>query len=187
MKKAELRKEYKAKRQALLPAQVNDFSMVFAQRAISEWIQPGQTIHCYLPIARFNEANTFYLIKMLLEQGYTVYSSVTHMENNTLSHFSLHANIRLQNDEWGIPFPVDTPLFETVDPDVIIVPLLCCDQYGNRVGYGKGYYDRFLSSCPKALKIGFSFFDPVDSIEDAAQHDVPINVLITPYQTHVFK
>ena len=65
--------------------------------------------------------------------------------------------------------------------DVIIIPLLCFDKQGNRVGYGKGFYDRFLQKCsPKALKVGFCLQEPIELVEDLNEFDVKMDVCITP-------
>ena len=71
--------------------------------------------------------------------------------------------------------------------DLVIVPLLCFDKKGNRVGYGKGYYDRFLKQCRKdCIKIGFSYFDPIDQVEDINKFDVKLDYGITPDAIYQF-
>jgi 5-formyltetrahydrofolate cyclo-ligase len=71
--------------------------------------------------------------------------------------------------------------------DLIFVPLVAFDERGYRVGYGKGYYDRYLAQCrPDAIKIGFSFFDAVEYIEDIDEFDVPLNLCITPHRIYEF-
>jgi len=65
--------------------------------------------------------------------------------------------------------------------DAVLIPLLAFDNQGFRVGYGGGFYDRFLPACrPEALKVGLSFFDPVDVIEDKDQYDIPMDYCVTP-------
>ena len=65
-------------------------------------------------------------------------------------------------NRYGIPEPIKSKS-KTVTPDIVLVPLLAFDKYKNRIGYGKGYYDRFLSSCAKRKKkpiivgVAFSF------------------------------
>jgi 5-formyltetrahydrofolate cyclo-ligase len=77
-----------------------------------------------------------------------------------------------------------------IDPlevDFIIMPLFAFDEKGYRVGYGKGYYDRFLKKCnDSCLKIGLSYFDAVDEIEDTDEFDVPLDLCVTPQQVYVF-
>ena len=64
-------------------------------------------------------------------------------------------------------------------PDLVIVPLLAFDKKGYRVGYGKGFYDRFLQNS-KTLKIGLSFFAPTEEIIDVHLNDVRLDKCITP-------
>ncbi len=71
--------------------------------------------------------------------------------------------------------------------NMVLVPLLAVDRKGNRVGYGKGFYDRFLATCsPGCIKAGFSYFDPVDEIADTGDFDVPLDLCITPQTVYVF-
>jgi 5-formyltetrahydrofolate cyclo-ligase len=93
---------------------------------------------------------------------------------------------QLKQNQWGI----DEPEFgEEIYPeefDLIIVPLLAFDKSGHRVGYGKGYYDRFLSKCrPDAKRIGLSFFKPTDNI-DAEEHDLQLTSVITTAEIFTF-
>jgi 5-formyltetrahydrofolate cyclo-ligase len=70
---------------------------------------------------------------------------------------------------------------------MIIIPLLAFDEKGYRVGYGKGFYDRYLKECREdCLKIGLSYFEAVPSVDDAAEFDVPLDFCITPQRTYVF-
>lgn len=73
------------------------------------------------------------------------------------------------------------------DIDMVIVPLLGFDTNGYRVGYGKGFYDRFLCKCRKdCVKVGFSYFEPVDAIEDVNQFDVKLDYCITHERIYSF-
>ena len=78
-----------------------------------------------------------------------------------------------------------TPVFVRIN--MIFVPLLSFDKNGYRVGYGKGFYDRYLSQCRgDCLKIGFSYFEPLDAIDDTNEFDVPLNLCVTPTTVYVF-
>jgi len=71
--------------------------------------------------------------------------------------------------------------------DLIFVPLLAFDETGNRVGYGKGFYDKFLTKCrPDAIKVGLSYFEAIDRISDSEQFDIPLNYCITPQRIYEF-
>lgn len=88
---------------------------------------------------------------------------------------------------FGVDEPVGGKKVSTAAIEMVIVPLLSFDKKGNRVGYGKGYYDRFLTDCNNScIKIGFSYFGPVDTIEDINQYDIPLDYCITPEQIFTF-
>ena len=88
---------------------------------------------------------------------------------------------------FGIPEPKGGSEISPELIDMVIVPLLCFDQSGNRVGYGKGYYDRFLKKCRKdCIKIGFSYFSPIVSIEDTNEFDIPLDYGISPDAIYEF-
>lgn len=102
---------------------------------------------------------------------------------------SLHfaSETELVTNAWDIREPANT---ETVEPgkiDMVLVPLLCCDNQGHRVGYGKGFYDRFLSKCsPGCFKIGLSYFEPVAAIEDIHAGDISLDLCVTPEGVSIF-
>lgn len=90
--------------------------------------------------------------------------------------------------EWGIPEPVGGMIMDPFSFDVILVPLVAFDKNGHRVGYGKGFYDRYLALCrPDCLKIGISLFEPVELIEDVESHDIPLDLAICPSQVYDFR
>ena len=71
--------------------------------------------------------------------------------------------------------------------EVIFVPLLAFDKQGDRVGYGGGYYDKFLGDIKNnALKIGLSLFEPIDKILDIEDHDISLDYIITPKRVYNF-
>jgi 5-formyltetrahydrofolate cyclo-ligase len=94
----------------------------------------------------------------------------------------------LQLNAFGIQEPLP---FNLVPPnliDAMLVPLLGFDLKGHRVGYGKGYYDRYLVSANKWMqKIGISYLEPIDNFTDTNEFDVPLNTCITPWKTYEFE
>ena len=71
--------------------------------------------------------------------------------------------------------------------DLVFVPLLAFDEKGYRIGYGKGFYDKYLADCRNdCIKAGFCYFDPLASIDDSNEFDVPLNLCITPQNVYVF-
>lgn len=147
-------------------------------------------IHFYLPILKYSEPDTRPMMDFIrsAHPEISVVVSKSVMHDNRLTHHLYKQNDHLIQNRWGIDEP---SALDEVDPlliDFVIVPLLVCDVSGNRIGYGKGYYDRFLSECRVGVrKIGLSFFDPVDSeIADLNEQDVPLDACIVPGKTWYF-
>jgi 5-formyltetrahydrofolate cyclo-ligase len=110
----------------------------------------------------------------------------TNRQLGRLENIEFSPATELVENNWGIREPVG----EDTDPelmDVVVVPLLCFDGAGHRVGYGKGYYDEFLSRCqPDCRKAGVSFFPPVKQIDDLHDRDIQLDLCITPGRVYHF-
>ena len=189
MTKAKLRALYKTKRAALSPANVLSLSQKITARFFADsrilacLARPNAVAHTYLPIARQHEVDTWPIIHQLRRDfpQVRVWSSVTEPETHTLQHFQLTPDTQLTETKWGIPVPSGTFEPATGQPDLVIVPLLAFDRQGHRVGYGGGYYDRFLAQTnPDCLKIGLSFFEPVEHVEEVEETDVRLDGCVMP-------
>jgi 5-formyltetrahydrofolate cyclo-ligase len=109
------------------------------------------------------------------------------VDDHELEHCLLTDQTTLKLNRWGIPEPLSGISISPQQIEVVFVPLLAFDQEGHRVGYGKGYYDRFLGECPKStLKVGLSFFDPISKIEDIDTNDIALDFAITPERVYSF-
>jgi 5-formyltetrahydrofolate cyclo-ligase len=142
----------------------------------------------FYPIFDNREINTFLLTDYLHFKNPGLQICYPKMiSGGDMKAIVCNADSVFEANEYGILEPLDT---DTADPqqlDMVILPLLAFDQKGYRVGYGKGYYDRFLKHCREdCLKIGFSWFDALESIDDAADFDVPLDLCITPQRAYVF-
>ena len=85
----------------------------------------------------------------------------------------------LISGKFGIPEPIETMKIAHKNIDLVLVPGIMFDKEGHRVGYGFGYYDKFLKKTPKAVKIGLAFdFQVVDKIPKET-HDMPVNLIVT--------
>lgn len=149
-------------------------------------LQAVRTAHIFLPIIRQAEPDTE-LISQWLKEHYPAIRWVickTERSTSSLYHFVWDEQTVIQENSWGIREPLGGIRVDEQEIDLIFVPLLVFDQQGFRVGYGKGYYDRFLAKCrPDALKVGLSLFEPVADIVDIDQYDIALDLGITPHQT----
>ncbi|MEL7144942.1 MAG: 5-formyltetrahydrofolate cyclo-ligase [Bacteroidota bacterium] len=150
--------------------------------------QEASTFHCFLPIVKNKEPDTWPIIDLLRSQGKKIVVSKSDLTTNLLTHYCLEDRSQLQVNKWGIPEPVQGKPAEVADLDVILIPLLTFDEAGHRIGYGKGYYDRFLEGCrPDVLKVGISIFPPSDSLFDADPHDIAMDYCITHQRVYQFE
>lgn len=147
-------------------------------------------IHTFLPILHRREPNTFLLIEYLRTAWPEIAIIVprSDLKTNLMTHHVLRPDQVLIQNRWGIIEPYETDMsLEEQRIDMVLLPLLAFDKKGHRVGYGKGYYDRFLNLCKEDVqKVGLSLFEPVDCIIDIQPHDVPLDCCITPGRTWKF-
>lgn len=144
-------------------------------------------LHIFLPIAEKKEVNTWLLIHHIRSNfpDVILYTSKS-LRSGELEHFILEENTRLLVNKWGIPEPAEaTPLIPD-KLDLILVPLIIFDRKGHRIGYGKGYYDRFLAQYPDARKAGVSLSPPLDSIHFIEEQDIALDLCLTPYNVYHF-
>ncbi|AKA34824.1 5-formyltetrahydrofolate cyclo-ligase [Flagellimonas lutaonensis] len=186
MLKHELRKVYKEKRLHLSPSFILEHSIEIANRLLQLPIWHFTHYHVFLSIADKKEVDTHPIITTLQARDKCVVvpkiASGTEME-----HYLLTDSTKLVLNSWQIPEPVDGIKIEASKIDVIFMPLLAFDLMGNRVGYGKGYYDTFLKKCRQdSIKIGVSFFGAEEVISDVGPHDVPLDYCVTPTKIYSF-
>jgi 5-formyltetrahydrofolate cyclo-ligase len=180
--KQELRSAYRQLRKKLSSDQVKEKSK-HVSRQVEGWLDqhPGlDHFHLFFPIDRFNEVNTFYLKEVLERKDKVLYTSQVLKEELGMETLKLPKDAAFFLDEWGIPVPQESLMVSPNKIQVVFVPLLAYDLKGNRVGFGKGYYDAFLAKLsPDVIKVGLSFFEPEAEIVPE-EHDVPLTMCITP-------
>ncbi|QDH78834.1 5-formyltetrahydrofolate cyclo-ligase [Echinicola soli] len=180
--KGRLRRYYKQKRKALGPVRKADLDAQVAGQVL-DYVKAHrrfQHFHIFLPISKLTEINTFPIVRELLADGKHVYTSVTDHVNGGMKTVEIFSNTQYINDKWGIPVPIEAKEVMEKWIEIVFIPLLVCDLKGNRIGYGKGFYDRFLSRLsPEVFKVGLSYFVPEISIE-AEPHDISLDICILP-------
>lgn len=144
-----------------------------------------ETVHIFLPIIRLAEIDTLPMVRLMQKLGYSVYTSMI-LENGYMDVLDISNVEEFEEDSWGIPVPIKKRSANQQNIHLVVIPLVAFDEQGHRIGYGKGYYDRFLEHLSKdVIKVGLSFFDPVELITNEA-HDIKLNYCITPEKIHVF-
>jgi 5-formyltetrahydrofolate cyclo-ligase len=187
MLKKDLRQKYKAKRHELNEVEIEDLSLAIANKVLTLPIWDKTYFHIFLPIAEHKEVNTEYILHLLSGKDKEIVISKSDFTSRSMTHFLLTDNTKIKKNEYNIPEPVDGLEVPTHKIEVVFVPLLAFDKTGHRAGYGKGFYDKFLTECkPETIKIGLSFFEAEEKIKDVFESDVKLNYCVTPNEVYKF-
>lgn len=180
MLKSALRKQALNQRNALTWEQC----LVLSEKLLEQFkkldLSNISSLHIFLPIAHQKEPDTFLIIDWLQQYHPEIEIVVPKADfaTNLMSHHLYIDKQDLLNNHYHIPEPQKAKPFLAI-PDMVVVPLLAFDQRGYRVGYGKGFYDRFLQGLT-TQKIGLSFFDVIEEIIDVHLNDIRLDKCITP-------
>jgi len=189
MTKEEARRIYKEKRKELSAperAKLDDLMLIQFQTLSFPGID---YLLSFWPIGENNEPNT-HLFTDFLEfrnPALKVLYPKSDFERMDMDAIEIEADAPFHKNAWNIYEPMTGTVTDAGIIDMVFVPLLIFDKKGYRVGYGKGFYDKYLKLCkPDCLKVGFCYFDPVDEIEGRQDFDVPLSLYITPHTSYVF-
>ncbi len=192
--KETIRRAALARRQALPAAEIAQRSQMlcdqlFQHFPVAEW----RWLHLFLPLAQLNEPDTWLITRRIWAEGLAVRLAVPVVQPDgaSLKHYELTPDTPLHLNRWGIPEPEATTATEVLPAafDAVLVPLLAVDAAGHRVGYGGGFYDRFLAQCrPGTQFIGLNVLDeaPLAGIADVRPTDVALTATLTPSQVWRF-
>ncbi|HEY8387878.1 MAG TPA: 5-formyltetrahydrofolate cyclo-ligase [Parasegetibacter sp.] len=189
MLKSAIRKLYKAKREQLTESEWLKFDDLLLINFQQIDLPPLRFIHTYLPSEAKKEVETTNIVRYLqfVNPGLQVAVPKTDLENNQMISCLMDDDTEMVLNAIQIPEPVECRPVPDSEFDLILIPLLAFDKQGYRVGYGKGMYDRFLTRCrPDVIKVGLSFFEPVEEITDRNIFDVPLDICVTPQKVYEF-
>lgn len=189
MTKQEIRKLYKQKRLALSATErlkLDDLMLIQLQRLSFDDVR---VVMSFWPLENHGEMNT-HLYTRYLEltmPDLKISFPVIDFSDNTMHAVQVNDDTVFVENKYGISEPKEGEEVSPGELDLVFVPLLAFDKNGYRVGYGKGYYDRFLQYCRhNIITVGFSYFEAVDNIDNTHQFDVPLNYCITPHKIYEF-
>lgn len=187
MTKTELRKKYKQLRNNLSNNDIENLSIEIANQLLELPIWDKTYYHIFLPIEEQNEIDTSYVLSILQGKDKEIILPKSNFKDTSLNHYLLTDTTRIKKNEYNIPEPVDGIEVPISKIDVVFIPLLVFDKNGNRIGYGRGFYDRFLAKCnPKTIKIGLSFFDEDQQIINVSENDIKLSYCITPKKKYCY-
>jgi 5-formyltetrahydrofolate cyclo-ligase len=181
MTKAEIRTKYLEKRKQLSPGHLQKMSEEICNLVFTHFQLEGKNVSLFLPIERQHEINTYEIWEKAVKFGAKVAVPRSNFKTMEMKHILFETEDQLQLSPWGIPEPKKGRVVSPYSFDIVFVPLLAIDKRGHRVGYGKGFYDRFLRKCSQSCQfIGLHLFDIEDQIEDVFSGDMQLHGCITP-------
>jgi 5-formyltetrahydrofolate cyclo-ligase len=187
MYKKELRKKYKDLRAALSRETIEEQSLAIANQLLSLDIWDKTYFHLFLTIKEQKEIDTEFILPVLAGKDKEIVVSKSDFATLKMTHYLLSDNTKFKKNEYNIPEPLEGLEVPLTKIEVVFVPLLAFDLKGNRVGYGKGFYDKFLAHCqPETIKIGLSLFEAEKNIDDISENDIPLDFCITPKKIFSF-
>ena len=189
MNKQVLREVYLEKRKTLTKEEHSLRSLDVTKRTIAYLKESSaRNVHLFLPITKQRELDTWPILNFLIDSArFQPIVSTTIFEQKEMKHFLVDKNTNFAKDKYGIPSPVDAKPFQTEEIDIVFTPLISFDKVGNRIGYGGGFYDRFLAKCKSNTEIiGLAITPPLDFIPYAEHQDISLTGCINHHLTFDF-
>lgn len=189
MLKKDSRTKYKKLRAAISSDKIEEMSIQIANQLLNinldDFWKDQLYFHLFLTIEEQKEINTEHILNILFAKDKEVVISKSDFTSRKMVHYLLTENTRIKKNEYNIPEPIDGIEVPNNKINVVFIPLLAYDKKGNRVGYGKGFYDQFLKET-NCIKIGLSFFEPEEIIEDINTLDIALDCCVTPKKIFYF-
>jgi len=186
MDKETLRKVYLEKRKFLSQAEYEKRNRLLYSQLIGFLEQyQFRSLHIFIPIKKNKEPDTFPFIQFLCakRKDVEVVTGVSDLKNPIMHHVKITEDTTFLQNKWGIPEPKDGDSFPIDKIDCVFVPMVVGSKSGHRIGYGKGYYDRFLQKCRnKTLFVGVALGPLLEGDIFSNAYDIPMDVMITPFE-----
>lgn len=187
MNKKDLRIKYRALRLELSVEEIENKSLEIANQLLKLEIWDKTYFHLYLSIEEQKEINTEFILHVLQGKDKEIVVSKSNFSTLEMVHYLVTDSTKFKKNNYNIPEPISGLEVPISYLEVVFVPLLAFDGDGNRVGYGKGFYDKFLSECnPGTIKIGLSFFENENCIDNTFETDIALDYCITPTKIYTF-
>ena len=190
MTKTELRKFYLNERLSISDQDLAQLNWDICDNFFSQIdLRQIKVIHSFITMENTKEPDTWMIINRLQKNfaGIRISIPKINIESLSIENFYYENPEQLKVNSWGIREPQYGEPTPTAEIDIVLVPMLIADQFGHRVGYGKGFYDKFLATCKgSCIPVGLCFYEPVLRIDDINEWDMPLKYCVTPRQVHRF-
>ncbi len=181
MRKSEIRSVFKARRNSLSQEEVDLFSKNCFDHLLNKFNFENKNIGIFFPIKKFNEPNTFLFFDSLKIRNSNVYAPKSDFIKNEMDFYLIKSIMDLHVNDYGIPEPQSKNKTKIKSLDFILVPLLAINKSGFRVGYGKGFYDKFLMNFTgNPITIGVNLISDFVEIENIDSNDIPLDYFVSP-------
>lgn len=186
IERRQLRRELRARRRTIRGEARRRAAIELARRVdAARWLRPGRRIGLYL--AMDEEIDTAPLEQLARERGCLIaLPRITSLRHDRMRFF---AGSSIARGAFGILEPRGGRLVPARELDVVFMPLVGFDALGNRIGMGRGFYDRHfahrlrLAHWRRPLLVGLAYgVQQVDALPFAA-HDVPVDAIVTESST----
>ena len=185
--KEKLRKEALLKRAKLKSLKVENISKKITTELFKNFDFNKLNVHLFYPILKNNEVNTWH-IHNKLSNSKNLYTTIFDESTKSWKCISFQPKVKFNTGKFNIPFPsiYKVDLFKKID--IILIPLIVFDKYGNRIGYGKGVYDNILKELnTNCIKVGLSLFKVSLENIQSESHDIALDYCQTPNKLFNFK
>lgn len=185
--KEKLRKEALLKRAKLKSLKVENISKKITTELFKNFDFNKLNVHLFYPISKNNEVNTWH-IHNKLSNSKNLYTTIFDESTKSWKCISFQPKVKFNTGKFNIPFPsiYKVDLFKKID--IILIPLIVFDKYGNRIGYGKGVYDNILKELnTNCIKVGLSLFKVSLENIQSESHDIALDYCQTPNKLFNFK
>ncbi|MEX0681787.1 MAG: 5-formyltetrahydrofolate cyclo-ligase [Balneolales bacterium] len=174
-----LRKKFKSQREQLGITDLKSLGQKIAERLfLSEWYRNAYVVHCFSGTPEKGEIATDAVLSYVIRSEKQLVMPRLSDRKGEMEHYRVDNLNLLKKNKFGIMEPPKGERVWPVELDLVLVPGLAVDMQGNRIGYGKGFYDRFLASTPahKLMLLPEQFI--VDHIPNTS-HDIPVEGIVT--------
>lgn len=151
---------------------------IIAKLLKSDAYKIADTVHSYVSMNDRREVWTDPFIEQILKDQKKAVVPVVNFSDDTLSHSLIHSLDELEMNDWGVREPKRIDPISISELNMIVIPMAAADKQGNRLGYGKGFYDRFLEQT-SATKIGLTFHDFLFDEIPVEEFDIKLDTIIT--------
>ena len=181
MQKDKLRAVIKSERDQFSSKDLAQLSTLVTTNLLSAFQWKKKRINVFLPIQQNKEIDLRDFIHKVTKLGGNICINRTDFSKKIMTPIEFNPQLQIKNNKYGIPEPFDGKEVQINDIDIVIVPLLCFNANGHRLGYGGGFYDRFLKQTKSTcINIGVCHFAEPRTIKGIESTDMVMDFLVSP-------